>query len=500
MKLSNIFLSILMGLLVLGNGCTDDILKEDAKSSLTLDGFYKDNNDLELAMGGVVLQFNGAFNQTWGAPYAGDDITSKNSGNKIGFSDIDCFKMTSSTDRFTNWWVYFYKTIKGSNTLINNYKRASLASEDERNRAGGLAYFYRATSYFFLTRTWGEIPLITEATVDKNRPNAKVKDIYTLIVSDLINAEKMLPDNWEGNKINNGINIYPNKGAAKALLANVYLTMGGWPLKETDKYALAATKAKEVIDNKATYGFDLEAINQLWQKRFTPETVFGCYYNNNISGWSWENGSQLAPRTFGCDEEGGWEDGYAELAFYNRFPAGPRKDYTYQKDYYLDTDGDKVMDDTVAYTALKAKHPFFLKYRYDNCDWATHRGKNWWGSATTLIIRYAEVLLTYAEAQARSQSPDANAYAAINEVRNRAGLSDLAPGLSQTDFIKAVVEERGWEFAGPEAAARWFDLLRTETLAAATLLRSPLEVPIDPANMPDDNTHKNYWMPIPIDN
>ncbi|MBS9767315.1 MAG: RagB/SusD family nutrient uptake outer membrane protein [Flavobacteriaceae bacterium] len=95
-------------------------------------------------------------------------------------------------------------------------------------------------------------------------------------------------------------------------------------------------------------------------------------------------------------------------------------------------------------------------------------------------------------------SPDASAYKAINEVRTRAGLPNLTAGLSKEAFREAVIAERGWEFAGPEPAARWFDLLRTETLAKANSNRNEGEFPIDNANMPDDKTHKNYWMPIPI--
>ena len=88
----------------------------------------------------------------------------------------------------------------------------------------------RAISYFYLTRTWGEVPMPTEATIDNNRPNAKVADIYNLIEADLQKAESMLPDHWDGKMRQNGIDILPTKGSAKALLANVYLTMAGWPL------------------------------------------------------------------------------------------------------------------------------------------------------------------------------------------------------------------------------------------------------------------------------
>lgn len=115
---------------------------------------------------------------------------------------------------------------------------------------------------------------------------------------------------------------------------------------------------------------------------------------------------------------------------------------------------------------------------------------------TVPVIRYAEVLLTYAEAKAMSANPDATAYAAINEVRTRAGLPNLVAGLSQTDFRNAVIAERGWEFAGGEPASRWFDLIRTETVAKVLTDRDASEVPL--VNIPNDASHTFYWAPIPI--
>jgi hypothetical protein len=199
------------------------------------------------------------------------------------------------------------------------------------------------------------------------------------------------------------------------------------------------------------------------------------------------------PNAFAPDDEGGWGDGFGEINFYKKFPAGPRKDATYQIVYYLNNNPANAVD----YTQTLRKHPFFFKYRDDDAfDPATHTNTNWIGSHTVPVIRYAEVLLTYAEAQAMAASPGASAYEAINQVRNRAGLADLPQGLSQSAFRDSVVAERGWEFAGVEPAARWFDLIRTETVGKANSDRSPLEEALK--NVPNDATHTFYWAPIPV--
>ncbi|MBN9385860.1 MAG: RagB/SusD family nutrient uptake outer membrane protein [Chitinophagaceae bacterium] len=480
---------------IMGTACKK-YLEETPKGSITPVSFYKTASDLQMAEAALAIQLNGAFNQVGSAYYGGDDIVSKRSGNKIDMSDFDVFNANSSNSRMTNWWNYFYATVKSANSLLVHYNDATQATQDQRNNAGGYAYFMRATSYFYLTRTWGEVPMPTETTIVDNRPNAKVQDIYTLIVADLQKAETMLPDHWSAPAKQSGVDIFPTKGSAKALLANVYLTMAGWPLKQTDKYALAAAKAKEVIDGKATWGYSLLTnFADIWKigNRFNTEAVFACYYNNQIPTYSWENGNMMSPNPYAPDyEEGGWEDGMGDISFYNSFPTGPRKDATYQKDYFVKNDPNNVVD----WQHTLQKHPYFLKYRDDfSYDWSTHKAGNWWGSATSFLIRYSEVLLTYAEAQAMSSGPDASAYDAVRQVRSRAGLPPLSAGLSQADFRDSVVAERGWEFAG-EFGVRWFDLVRTETVQKANANRDASEASL--INQPSDANHTYYWAPVPV--
>jgi hypothetical protein len=485
---------IILTVYFLASSCSKNLLKEEPKVPTGTE-FYTNANDLALAATGLYALNNVAFNQVAGFAtcYGSDDVGVARIGNKLSFSDFDTFQPNSSNDRMTNWWTSFYATIKSCNSMILNYDKAT-ASDDEKNRAAGQAYFLRAMSYFFLTRTWGGIPLTTDNNVDYTRAKAEPAEVYALIVSDLQNAETMLPDSWSGLGVQfqSGVNVAPTKGSAKALLANVYLTMAGWPLKQTDKYALAAAKAKEVIDNKATYSVDLlPDFGNLWKKeyQYNNEAVFACYYNNNVPNTPWNQWNMMGPNSSQPGDEAGWDDWFGEITFYNNFPSGLRKDATYQSVYMI---GGSAKD----WTATALKHPYFQKYRDDaSYNPVTHVG-NWAGDHTVYIIRYAEVLLTYAEAQAMSAAPDASTYNAINLVRHRAGLGDLVPGLSQIDFRDSVVAERGWEFAGLEPAARWFDLQRMEIVAKANSVRNAAEEPLK--NIPDDAQHTFYLAPIPI--
>jgi hypothetical protein len=108
------------------------------------------------------------------------------------------------------------------------------------------------------------------------------------------------------------------------------------------------------------------------------------------------------------------------------------------------------------------------------------------------------VLLNYAEASAMAaNAPTGESYAAINQVRRRAGLPDLTPGLPLAAFRDSVVQERAYEFAG-EFGIRWFDIVRLQLLPQILAKRSNLENPVNPAvaNNPAALAQK-YIAPIP---
>lgn len=499
-------LGLLTSALCMLLACSRSFLDETPKGSITRENFYRSSADLDQACGGIANIMGAAFSLVTPIYFGADDITAKRAGNKFVFSDFDVFLDNStkaSNARMASYWYNpLYETIKQSNSLIANYTKATEATASQRDQAGGYGYFIRAVCYFYLTRTYGEIPMPLTITSDPDPviPNSKVADIYTQIVSDLQKAETMLPDHWDGVKRQNGIDVFPTKGSAKAMLAEVYLTMAGWPLKQSDKYVLAAAKAKEVMDNKATWGFDLMSnYSDIWKidNKFNKESIFACYYNNqapNIwsSRTSWFNGTEMGPPSLAPEEEGGWDDLFGEITFFNNFPAGPRKDATYQFVYYPGNDVSKATD----WQHNVQKHPYFLKYRDDvSFNWTNHSIGDWWGSGTSFLLRYSNVLLTYAEAKAMSSTPDASAYNAINQIRARAGLPALTAGLSQINFRDSVVAERGWEYAA-EFCSRWFDLLRTETVGKANSTRHASEVPL--SNVPNDANHTYYWAPLPI--
>ncbi len=461
-------------------GCKN-YLDEDIRGGLLGAQALESQEGLEAALTGA---YKGWAN-TWGygfihatgiaATMGGDDVTTHKASNKADFREFDQFAVPATNQRTQALYNGCYKAIQGANNIIANYQNTQ-GDAATIDAIVGEAYFIRAVSYYWLVRLYKDIPLIQQAefsedllAIGKSGP----EEVYNLIVGDLQKAEELVPNT----KRDPG---RPNKGTVKAYLADVYLTMAGWPLKQTDKYALAAAKAREVIENKDLYGFRLldtyaELFENDPEKNGTDESVF------QISTFMGVGSTNNANYGFSAmpGEEGGWDDFFAELNFFRDFPEGPRKDATFRTTF-VKGDGS-----TISWEDSQTQHPYYYKY------YQKDEVKNWASQIPESMMRYAHVLTIYAEAQARATgTPDDLAYECINAIRQRAEL-DLFENMSGPEFADAVVQERAWEFAAERT--RWFDLVRLELVAEANSNKDANDLqPIGTL------TEENYVFPLPF--
>ena len=502
-----------------GSSC-NDFLDEKTYGLVVPSTYPQSISGLENCINALYSMTNSMYCETGNfvACMGGDDVTTQSGGNKSAFLQFDIFNAQDNNDRIEKQWNTSYNVIKQANVIIgsiDNIEQPNMSADyvkAQKNRAMGQAYFFRALAYFSLVRTFGEVPVTNGLVIDYNLTKSSFEDIYKQIESDLKNAEDLLPVNYKTAPNASDIEkttfyARATSGAAKSLLASVYLTWAGFPVKDNSKYALAAQKAKEVIDNAGNYGYqllpqfaDLWKWQNGWKNVGNAEGVFTCHFNSNAGNWSdngtSSNGNMMAPYGMFPENFGGWSDVFAELTFFKEFPEGPRKDATFL------TEGRKSPDaPVIGWKDFSFSHPYYKKYMDIEGFNPENMGAyiDWWSSRTTQVIRYAEVLLIYAEAQAMADgTPNQLAYDCLNRVRTRAngGIEDKAPaGLSGSAFRNLVLTERKWEFAGLEPCARWYDLVRTETVAAATAKRDPAEVPV--AGSPNDTTHEKYFAPIP---
>jgi hypothetical protein len=503
MKTRIIILTLLIGWL---SSCSsnDKFLEEDPRGQLFPESFFNNATEVDLFVTSVYKDITYVFtmyHERLDFLLAGSDCVTSLKGEEMMQPEI--FSVMEGNNGLKLSWDRAWKPVKTANAFLKNYQRAAGSMEEkDLNRAAAEARFGRAFIYFWMVRLFNRLPLITEEnnevsyTIGKSSP----EEIYALIVEDLKFAEEWLPINWKDHQTRYLAGF--TKGAAKAMLASVYLTMAGYPVNGgTEYYRLAAEKAKEVIDRESEYGYRLlDNFADLWTNRplINDEILFAIIYGRE----DWDDWHARVPLACRPTVMGGWDDYSAEINFFNKFPEGPRKEATYVSTF-------KFQDGTVmTWEDMSLRHPCFAKEWIDNDNFSWDRMwefDDWYSDRSQWVIRYSEVLLTYAEAQARATgTPDALAYQCMKRVRERAGIKTPLPeNLSGAAFADSVFVERGWEFAGNEFCSRWFDLQRLELVEDAAKAvpqhsflpgRHAWELPL-----PVAPSKKSYFMPIPTD-
>lgn len=353
----------------------------------------------------------------------------------------------ATNDRVQVAWRQIYAGINRANVSIDNIPKVS-GNEIVKTRLINEAKFIRGLLYFQAVRLWGGVPIVLHEPTSiqleslKSR-RATVDEVYAQIISDLTAAES-LPATYTAADAGRA-----TSGAAKAILTKVYLTRKDWPN--------TILKAKEVINGG--YGY---ALFENFQDIFTKtkkngkEHIFSVQFEPNQAG-NGSSGNNFQATSFTGFTATEPADIISDVAlFYDIYaPGDTRRDVSYAKQLLNPTTG-------TLYTFPK---PIFKKY-LDLTNLATPGNV----SINFPIIRYADILLSLAEAINEQGAPTSEAYELINQVRRRAfGKPITTPdatvdltGLDQTAFKAAIQEERKKEFV--QEGQRWFDLVRWGTL------------------------------------
>ena len=475
----SIFTCCLLAASLTAVSCSD-FLTEDPKGQLTPETFFKTQSDLDQSVDALYslvqdLQCN---SNSMIVKCQGDDVTSTTGSNKAAYLSADAFETPTDTKGISRTWSAMYSIVKAANLIIENASKVS-TTQDEINIALGQAYYWRAYAYFELVRVFGPVPinLNNDASNTKASPNS-VEEVYNQIVKDLTAAEQCnLPAKYTVSKRSiDGQNIWVSAQAVKATLAAVYLNMAGYPLNKTENYALAAAKAKEVIDGVEAGTYD-QALLADWNKVYSygmnyhNETILGIDYNSTPGGWSNQD-SQISSCHQFTTINGGWGDFLAERHFWKNFPDGARKDAVYAKqiyvsgntvDWWATTDGEAYTknEDGTTNAVISDFRPMFVGFTVnDNVGSPAVADydytKPFWGGMCVnkrhQLIRYSEVLCWYAEAAARAGQDLAAAKAALKQVRARAYADQTkvaeVDAMSADQLAEAAYTEHGYEVAG----------------------------------------------------
>ncbi|WP_394971111.1 RagB/SusD family nutrient uptake outer membrane protein [uncultured Croceitalea sp.] len=456
-------------LLFLAISCSD--LEEDTRSLLTLDELSSEG-DIVASVAPIyrnMLDIHRQPHVLRTATFGGDDLTTSPRRNKVAFRVFDGFDYGSGENSdiiaLPEAWDTYWQTIYFCNTLIDGLKTAT-ATEEEIALGDAEARAFRAYCYLHLVKTWGNVPLIVDGvTPTGDEQRATVVENYEFIENDLLIAEQNLPD--AGSESEGRISV----SFAKAVFSDLYLTWAGWPVQDETKYEAAAQKSRDIIDA----GFhELVPIEELWtlEGAVSRESIFSLRFPADASILS------AFPTAFSGVESRGFNDAFPELQFFFDFPEGPRKDFTFLEDIpNRRVRGGVIVDrdpPTIPFEDTENQKPYYRKFTLAEDLTINSRPR---GLRPIEMYRYAEILLIYAEAQARI-GQTASSIEAFNQVKRRAaGLPYLVPDPT-VDVTSAtpneVVDEKGWELAGEYK--RWFDLVRTQRVAEVTARRLSDEV------------------------
>lgn len=526
---------VLILYILIGLSSCQDFLIEKPKDFFETNNFYTDKESLHTGLLGIYQKINETYTNV-NVAFIGTLGTDESLPLYYANEVAQMYKYTARADFavYEIWYTLYYEAIARANFIMEVAPSVPELSQEYINQVIAESKVLRAWSYFRLVQTFGPLPLIHQSvkSVDYSVPRSPIADVYNFIVSDLneaISSNSLLPEksNIEPGRITTDI--------ATAILGKVYLTM-------------ASSKEAGVVDNilssagKPGYGYSaipgsVESLFEMASNTLKPlvdkyslHPNYGeVFCNNNKNGieeniwelqfvdaepggssWKKRMGLLWFPPT---DHENmvsnasGWTQVNYTPHLWNLYEEGDGRKPWNLADFIL-FKGDE--ENPVYFNPLDGatNEAFYswcgiTKFRFDAdaglVDIFDYR--NLWNlPINTTLIRFADVLLSYAEAEMGKNGGIANeeAVQAVNAIRSRARGMDVPEdetpefrNYTTTDLtMDAILQERLFELCFENV--RWFDLVRTGKLI------EKYNEPVIVGNYAQGNiSENNYLLPIP---
>lgn len=406
---------------LLMTSCGDSFFDLEPASSVTIDKVYKTASDYNVAVIGCYTKLQSQVNfYTECCEYRSDNLSlgAPTAGTQDRY-DIDHFTEKPSNGILSSYWANFNNNVYRCNLLLDQIDGANFA-ENLKKQYKGEAMFIRALNYFNMYRIWGGVPAtkhVVSAAEALKVARYSDEQMFDLIAGDLkeIVDNNYLPETYSSADMGRA-----TSGAAKALLGKVYLTFHKW------------TEAKDILSQLIGKYQLVSPIAQVFNvdNKNNNEIIFAVHFNKEIEG---EGHSYWYNLTNASD------DTNQTSSLLNTFPTGDAR-----KDLITYVQVEKTV--RLMNKFYDTKSPTFKTVGNDQ-----------------ILLRYADVLLMYAEALNEIQydaSEGSLALKYLNAVRQRAGISNLTAKQlpTQEKFRKGILVERQREF--PYEGQRWFDLVR----------------------------------------
>ncbi|RNI28805.1 RagB/SusD family nutrient uptake outer membrane protein [Rufibacter latericius] len=477
-----LFCSLIAASLV-ASSCQDELEIENPNSA-TIEFFWKTSDDAQMGVNAIYSTLHRSGPSRW-LPF----LTIIRSDE--GLSNSPAGNLNNATDKFIQpdynlgevreVWSDMYVGINRANQVLDNVPSITM-DETLKQRLIGEAKFLRGFYYYHLASLWGNVPLmLTTPQLTDVPATAPQAEVWAQVVKDLTEAAAALPTTYPSADLGRA-----TKGAAYALLAKALMQQG--------KYNEALPPLRWLVEEEGRNIYNLMPNyrdNFLITRENNQESVFEIQFAENPTE---NHDDDTDPRTdqlnygtsiaqFFGPPGIGWTDGEAHRWVTREFlkettTAGTRDPRLEASFLYDSTDVrgpafsmiyGQTMADRYRNNPEHRNRVFFRKFQNDH--WKNvegYRSPNNWR-----FIRYADVLLMYAEAINATSGP-ANAYQYVDRVRQRAGLAPLStamPNLSQAQFLNQLKHERITELSGE--GHRWNDLARWGDLGPQLAQRDP---------------------------
>ncbi len=445
-KVIIIFFTILV---ILFSGCNEDFLERHPSDQVVSEAFWKTSADATMALMGV---YSRLYQEPFGTRFRFEVLT--DNARSFPQLEVEYNQISEGIVHPTTggpvsaWYANMYRGISSCNFFLDNIDRVEGIDANVKKQYIAEVKFLRAWHYFLLQQTYGGVIIYTSVppTVDE----AKIKQSTSQQVIDFI-----LED------INAAIPDLPNTVYQGRIVKNSAYAFKAKVLLHTQQWAAAANEAKNVISSGlcTLYPNYRDLFLSAAQKNNPSEILFSTVYANP-NRWHRGGNDHLVygttkPRkelfnAYLC------KDGLptSQSPLYN--PADPTANRDPRCLQTINTTGTRVIEGrTWTYASETDIH--WNKFVED--FWSYHNRDTELDDYDIIHLRYADVLLMYAEAQNEAGSaPDISVYNAINAVRFRAGMPDVPEGLSKNAMREVIRLERRIELAGE--GYRWFDLKR----------------------------------------
>ncbi|GAC1656978.1 MAG: RagB/SusD family nutrient uptake outer membrane protein [Gemmatimonadaceae bacterium] len=450
-------------------GCNDGFLATAPTDQIPVEGFWRTEQD-------AVLATTGLYPFLYGHPQVTDfDAASDNAWSQKTFSGwypIGNGTADASSGVPAGFWYDSYRAIRRANEVLANIDKISAIAPARKSRLKGEARFHRAYHYNLLVNLFGDVPLVLQplGLTEGKLPRTPTSQVVDQILADLDFAAGVLPPTYAGEDDGR-----VTKGAALALKARAALYARRWQVASAAAQAVIDLKlyslqpiyrdlftyknagsAEIILDKRYLKG--LRSHNVF--RRLAPRSAQGVSdivpLRDLVDAYDMSDGTTIATSPLYSPQPDSMYLNrdprmYATLLYPGATFAG--KVYNSRPSCLTANPCSNTADQVLKDFNATATGYQVLKY-VDEADKASPDNS----AINFILIRYADVLLMYAEAQIEQGITDATVLGAINAVRARAGMPAIAAGLSQADLRDVVRHERRIELA--LEGLRLFDIRR----------------------------------------